>query len=66
MSLRDLNIRSYYNKADIDIAQEFYLPCMAASTKYDRATGYFGSTVYLLSWGCLKEFIDNGGKMCYY
>ena len=63
MSLRDLNIRSYYNKADIDIAQEFYLPCMAASTKYDRATGYFGSTVYLLSWGCLKEFIDNGGKI---
>ena len=63
MALRDIQFRSYYNKADVDIAKEFYLPCMSASTRYDRATGYFGSTVYLLSWSCLKEFINNGGKI---
>ena len=63
MALRDIHFKSYYNKADVDIAKEFYLPCMSASTRYDRATGYFGSTVYLLSWSCLKEFIGNGGKI---
>lgn len=63
MRLRDIHILSSYNKANIDIAKEFYLPCMAASTRYDRATGYFGSTVYLLSWSSLKEFVGNGGKI---
>ena len=63
MALRDIHFKSYYNKTDVDIAKEFYLPCMSASTRYDRATGYFGSTVYLLSWSCLKEFINNGGTI---
>lgn len=63
MRLRDIHFRSYYNKADVDIAKEFYLPCMAASNRYDRATGYFGSTVYLLSWSTLKEFVSNHGTI---
>lgn len=63
MALRDIQFKSFYNKADTDIAKEFYLPCMAASLQYDRATGYFGSTVYLLSWSCLKEFVSKGGKI---
>ncbi len=63
MRLREINIKPYYNKANEDIAKEFYYPCMAASKLYERATGYFGSTIYILSWGCLKEFINNGGKI---
>ena len=32
-----------YNKAENDIAEDFYLPSMRASCKYDRISGYFGT-----------------------
>lgn len=63
MSLADLHFKASYNKADDDIAGTFYLPCMRSSVKYDRISGYFGSTIYIIAWGALKEFIANGGKM---
>ena len=61
--LRDFEFLSSYNKLDNDVAQEFYVPCMANSCKYDRISGYFGSTIYIIAWDALKKFIANGGKM---
>lgn len=63
MSLKDYIFKPYYNKEESDIAKEFYYPCMSSSTRYDRATGYFSSTVYLLSWRYLKQFVHNDGRM---
>lgn len=63
MALRDLHIKTSYNKIDDDIAKSFYLPCLENSAFYDRATGYFGSTIYLLCWDSLKTFVNNGGRM---
>lgn len=63
MSLRDLILRPDYNKTEHDIANEFYLPCMRSSTRYDRITGYFGSTVYIIAWPALKLFVKQGGKI---
>lgn len=62
-TLHDISLRLTYNKAEHDIAEEFYLPCMASSARYDRMSGYFGSTIYIIAWGALKEFVHNGGKM---
>lgn len=61
MGLKDFSFKISYNKVEHDIAKEFYLPCMQNSIRYDRATGYFGSSIYLLSWTSLKVFIENGG-----
>lgn len=63
MTLKDHTYKAYYSKAVDDIANDFYLPSLAVSKRYDRATGYFGSTVYLLSWSKLKEFVEGGGHM---
>lgn len=63
MALKDHSFRTSYNKIDHDIAKEFYLPCMRNAIRYDRATGYFSSSIYILSWSYLKEFVTNGGKM---
>ncbi len=63
MSLNDFKFKASYNKAENDIAEEFYLPCMRSSVGYDRISGYFGSTIYIIAWSALKEFIQNGGKM---
>ena len=63
MALNDFDFRPDYNKADHDIAAEFYLPCMENSIIYDRVSGYFGSTIYIIAWPALKKFVYNGGKM---
>lgn len=63
MGLKERNYRTSYNKAEHDIADMFYLPCMRLSSNYDRISGYFGSTVYIIAWDALREFIENSGKM---
>ncbi|MCQ2011375.1 DEAD/DEAH box helicase family protein [Sporolactobacillus sp. STSJ-5] len=63
MGLREHNFRPDFNKNDHDIAEEFYLPAMRSSVRYDRISGYFGSTIYILAWSTLQEFVTNGGKM---
>ncbi len=63
MSLTNFEFKASYNKAENDIAEEFYLPCMRSSVLYDRISGYFGSSIYIIAWSALKEFIQNDGKM---
>lgn len=61
--LAELALARAYHKPEDDIARAFYLPAVAASTRYDRAVGYFSSTVFLLAWPSLKAFAANGGRM---
>lgn len=63
MALTDYQFQPDYNKAYDNIADEFYLPCMRSATRYDRISGYFGSTIYIIAWIALKEFVKNKGKM---
>jgi superfamily II DNA or RNA helicase len=64
MSLKSIKYKSYYSKSNGDnVAKDFYIPSLSCSKRYDRATGYFGSTIYILAWSALKEFVDNGGRM---
>ena len=63
MGFREQVYLTSYNKAEHDIADMFYLPCMRLSRYYDRISGYFGSTIYIIAWDALREFIENGGKM---
>ena len=49
MPLDILKYKQTYNKIDDDIAHDFYLPTMANSVCYDRMSGYFGSTVFIIS-----------------
>ena len=61
--LRDIEFRRAYHKPDDDIAGDFYLPAVAASTRYDRAVGFFSSTIFLLAWPSIRTFVAAGGKM---
>ena len=63
MNLSDYNFKPDYNKAFDNIADEFYVPCMKTSTLYHRISGYFGSTIYILAWEALKQFVNNSGKI---
>lgn len=63
--LRDISIKRSYHKGQgkDDIAKDFYLPAVASAVLYDRAVGYFSSSIMLLAWPSLKEFVANGGRM---
>ncbi len=62
-ALTDLVLKQAYHKPEDDIAAEFYLPCLARATLYERAVGYFSSAIYALAWPSLRAFVDSGGKM---
>jgi superfamily II DNA or RNA helicase len=61
--LAHLRLKPAYRKGDDNIAAEFYLPCMGASTRYDRAVGFFNSTVYIIAWPSLRDFVRRGGRI---
>lgn len=61
--LSDLKLKYSYHKGEDDIAQEFYSQCLRNSISYDRAVGFFSSSIYTICWTSLKYFIKNGGKM---
>ena len=61
--LRDHHFKRAYHKPEDDVAEGFYLPAVRASVEYDRAVGFFSSTIFLLAWPSLKEFVAAGGKM---
>ena len=61
--LKDGEFRQAYHKPEDDIAGDFYLPAIGASIGYDRAVGFFSSTIFLLAWPSLKAFAAAGGKM---
>ena len=63
VSLREYHFEPDYNKAFDNIADSFYLPCMRTSIQYDRISGYFGSTIYIIAWTALKDFVNNNGKI---
>lgn len=63
MRLRQHSFRRAYHKPEDDIAGEFYLPAVRSAVSYDRAVGFFSSTIFLLAWPSLKEFCAAGGRM---
>lgn len=63
ISLLNIDYKQTYNKIDDNIAKDFYLPSMSNSVCYDRMSGYFGSTIFIIAWDALKDFVSNNGKM---
>lgn len=61
--LDELDLLTSYYKGQHDIANDFYIPCMNRSNNYDRAVGFFSSSIYMISWPCLKDFVLRGGKI---
>lgn len=64
MSLRDVkNIALEYHTLSDNVIDDFYVPCLAESTLYKRASGFFSSTLLLRISVGLLQFIKNGGKI---
>ena len=61
-NLRELELKISYGPGD-DRLRKFFIPAMAASIRYDRAAGYFSSTMLAVAAAGVTRLIKNGGKM---
>ena len=60
--LRDVPIQVRYDSGQ-NIAADFLVPCLDAAVAYDRAAGYFSSTLYAIIGVPLAAFAAGGGRM---
>jgi len=63
MSLRSNHFKEEYRTGEVDLVKEFYSPCLQESIRYDRAVGYFRSSVFLLVGVDIINFAKKGGKI---
>lgn len=62
-SLQELEPSFSYNSSESDLIGDFYVPCLEVADSYDRAVGYFRSSVYQLVGVALSGFALAGGHM---
>ena len=63
LSLSRIPFRPWYATGSADLALEFYAPCLRAAVTYDRAAGFFRSSVYTVSMLALADFVERGGHL---
>lgn len=61
--LADIPLKTQYRKGRDDIATDFYIPCMRRARTFDRAVGFFSSSIYVLAWEALRDFVSRRGTM---
>ena len=63
MSLACLQLDLSYETSAGDLVERFYLPSLARSSSYDRAAGYFSSSIFALVGLAMSDFCLRGGKV---
>lgn len=61
-SLRGLPLQSAYSTGTSDLFTAFYLPSLSVSTRYDRAAGFFRSSLFVIAGLAFSDFARRGGK----
>ncbi|MDQ0375963.1 DEAD/DEAH box helicase family protein [Cellulomonas humilata] len=62
--LRDLqNLQAHYSTGQDSLLDDFYVPCLKNSNRYDRATGYFSSALYAVTSAAYSQFVTAGGRI---
>jgi superfamily II DNA or RNA helicase len=62
-TLEDVDPGLGYNTSDDDLVEDFYVACLDVSTSYDRAVGYFRSSIYHLVGAAISRFVLRGGRV---
>ena len=63
MPLQQLDLLEEYRSDRHNLIADFYLPCLAQSTLYCRAVGFFSSSSLVSLAKGLTAVIRGGGKM---
>lgn len=61
--LRELPLDgAFYASSRNDMIREFYVPCLESSVRYDRAVGYFRSSILAVAGIPFSSFAERGGR----
>lgn len=63
VSFKDISYKSHYDSIKDDVLNDFYVPTLKQTKKYQRTVAYFESKFLALAASGLKDFILNNGKM---
>ena len=63
MSLKDIEIKQTYRTSIDAIPRDFYIPLLSKAIYYDRAVGFFSSTVLSKIYSGISALVNNGGKI---
>ena len=63
MPLRDLDLRPDYRSGRDVLLDDFYVPCLQESVLYDRAVGFFSSTLFHVVALAYSDFVRRGGRL---
>lgn len=61
--LRDLPLKAVYRSESDNLLEDFYLPALRVSCRYDRAVGFFSGSMISCAAQGLSAFIALGGRM---
>ncbi len=62
MTLANLEVQKSYRSGREDLLESFYLPCLQEADQYDRAVGYFSSSLFVVSALAFSDFVLRGGR----
>ena len=63
MSLKDVEVKQTYRTSIDAIPRDFYIPLLSKAISYDRAVGFFSSTVLSKIYNGISALANNGGKI---
>ena len=63
MNLKEINLKKVYRSGDDDILNDFYLPALKSSNRYDRAVGFFSTSILMYALAGISKLIQNDGEM---
>lgn len=61
--LRDLKLKSVYRSDDDNLLADFYIPALKESIAYDRAVGFFSSSMLSYAAQGIGALIEKRGSM---
>jgi superfamily II DNA or RNA helicase len=61
--LSELLLETGYSTGRNDLVMDFYVPCLNQAGHYDRAVGFFRSSLFILVGVAFSDFARRGGRM---
>jgi len=63
LSLSSLSLKPVYRSGRDDLVRDFYIPCLKAAARYDRAVGFFSASMLSLAAQGLTALVERQGQM---
>ena len=63
MDFTEINVKCEYRSLIDDVVRQFYIPLLSHAVKYQRAVGFFSSSILVQIAKGITGLVKNGGTM---